>query len=394
MSLFKKNNTMRCGAIIDIGSGSVGVAIVVSNDITKTLDIVWSERQYMLIKKKANESELLNEINTTLVTAFLELGSSGLKALHAFNPKLSIDEIQTTLSAPWSHTISQNITYTDEKPFIINEELFIQLEEKVRNQSEETRIDGKTVNDLGFRLITNKTTDVEINGYSIKNPLGKKSTAILISHIQSLGLQAILAVIEDSQEKILPKATIVHHSFMYLFYEVLKHLHPKTTDVCLIDITDEATEIAVVRDNLLALCTHTSVGLYSIAREIALSCSIPKEEAYSLLKDQAQIETYSDTQKAKIKEVLDAYENAVATLFTKAGGAFSTPETLFIHTSQNTEAFFSARIKNASKYVTGNDHVVHLVTSEVLQNKEMTDTAILLSAHYFHTKHEHALAPQ
>ncbi len=386
MSFFKEKSGVRCGAIIDIGSGSVGVAIVVSNDIAKTLDIVWSHREYMLIKKKVDTDQLLKEIHTTLINAFLELGNTGIKALREFNPELSITEIQTTQSAPWSHTISQKITYSDEKPFVINASLLSQLTEKAKVQTLETEIEGKTVQDLGLRLITDKTIDIEINGYSIKKSLGKKTTGVVLSHIHALGLESILAVLEDSQEKMLPKADIEHFSFMYLFYEVLKNLHPNTTDVCLIDVTDEAIEVALVHDNILSFSTHATAGLYSIAREIGDACKIPKEEAYGILKDEATILNYTKEQQSSIKTIIDAFEVVVSELFTQSGAMLSIPNALFIHTSKNTEAFFAEHLKQAIKKVTKNDHTIHLVTSEVLQNKEASDTALALSAHYFHTK--------
>jgi hypothetical protein len=386
MSFFKEKQQVRCGAIIDIGSGSVGVAIVVSNDIAKTLDIVWSHREYMLIREYADTDQTLKEIHTTLITAFLELGNTGIKALHAFDPELTITEIQSTQIAPWSHTISQKISYTDEKPFIINTQLLSQLAEKAKVQTLETQIEGKTVQELGLRLITDKTIDIEINGYSIKKSIGKKTNMVLLTHIHALALESILYVIEDSQEKILPHANVVHFSFMYLFYEVLKNLHPNTTDVCLVDVTDEAIEIALVHDNILSFSTHATVGLYSITREIAEMCKIPKEEAYNLLKDETTITNYTEEQQIAFAKIMEAFEIVVSELFTQTGGMLTIPNALFIHTSKNTEAFFAQHLKQTIKRMAQNEHTIHLVTSEVLQNATVVDTAILLSAHYFHTK--------
>lgn len=387
MSFFKeKNTTLRCGAIIDIGSGSVGVAIVVSDTVTKTFEIIWSHREYILIKKMADEVQLLKEINTTLVTAFLELGSTGLRALHDYNASLSIEEIQTTLSAPWARTITQTISYNDEKSFIINIQLLEQLAQKARAQSLESAIDGKTLSEFGLRIITDTTIDVEINGYSIKRPMGKKTTGVVLSHVHSLAPEAILAVLEDSREKILPNASLAHFSFMYLFYEVLKQLHPNTNDVCLIDITDEATEIAIVSGTILTSSSLINIGLYSLAREIGASCKIPKEEAYAILKDASILPNYTKDQQSTIEVIIASFEESLVALFLRSGGAISIPNALFIHTSQNTEAFFAERLKNAAKNATVTEHTIHLVTSEVLQNKEVSDTALALSAHYFHTK--------
>jgi len=268
------------------------------------------------------------------------------------------------------------------------EELVQQLVDTAQKQTLSSTLEGKTIEELGLKMIHNATVDIELNGYSVSKPVGSKSTSVSLAQVYELAQEKIIQTLQESEQKILPQAHSEIHSFMFMFYQVLKYLHPNTSEICLVDITSEATEIGIVRDNVLRHTTHIPIGLYTISREIALACGIPKEEAYSLMKSgtDALESTYGQVKKAEIEAIFAAYEEKLGELFSQTGDSLSIPKTLFLHTSSNTEAFFSKCLKNGVKKATGGAHSVHLFTSELLGKKEMTDTALALSAHYFHTK--------
>ncbi len=393
MSLFSsKVPPTECGAVIDIGSGSVGIAIVVSNNETDVMDVVWTYREYMRIKDTAHAEESLRDICTTVVNALLVLGSTGLKSLHAHDPHMRIRHVQVALCAPWSYTITKTISYENVHGFEVNRPLMSQLIETARKQTLETTVDGQLVSDLGLRMITDASVNVQLNGYSVEKPEGKTATAIELSHISAVAQEKILLTLEDSIHKILPRVTIEYYSFMYLFYRVLKDLHPDTSEICLIDVTNEATEIGIVRDNVLWHTTHTPFGMYSLAREIAVATGIPKEEAFATLKNgEEELKAhFSDSQFAEVMDISDAYEAKIADLFKRTGDALSIPRSLFLHTSKRTEEFFAKHLKDGAKKATSSNHTVHHFTSELLGDTKMEDTALALSAYYFHTRESYA----
>ena len=88
---------------------------------------------------------------------------------------------------------------------------------------------------------------------------------------------------------------------MLVFYCVLRQLAPDTTEVCLIDITHEATEIGIVRDGILKYVTHVPFGTFTIARDIASLCKVPNEEALAYLRGNTALEQTRDNLKAFAK---------------------------------------------------------------------------------------------
>lgn len=383
MSLFNgQDNIHNSGIVVDIGGGSVGIAIV--EDTEEETEIIWSHREYMLIKDDASAHAILKEMHTTLVNAFLELGSTGLKVARDHQPAIDIRHLQIAISAPWTQTITKHIQFEDLSGFTVTSEV---LKSLVTTAQKEALAEQQKKN-KDFIAIADVTIHVALNGYLIKKPIGKKCTSINLAQINILAQEAIMQTISELQNKILPKTKATYYSFMYVFYQTVRHLHPDTTEVCLIDITNETTEIGIVRDDTLSYTTYIPVGLYSLAREVALACSITKEEAYTFLKNSTDdiAGTYGEKNKEQVEAIFTAYQDAIATLFSNTGDALSIPKMFFLHTSSATENFFSKHIKEGAKKTTKTAHTVHLFTSELLQDQalsQLEDTALATSVHFF-----------
>jgi hypothetical protein len=389
MFLFnRKTPLFHCGAIIDVGSGSVGIALVVKNNETHQSQIIWSHREYMLIKDTASERELQKEMNTTIINALLELGSNGVKALHQTHPSLKVEYIQTAISAPWSYTVTKTVNYEQSKEFEVTHELLKEMVKTAKKQVVTENVQKKVTDELGLRIITDASVQTLLNGYLVKDPIGSYCTSVSFSLISALANEKLLTTLEDSLQRIFPKVAVEHYSFIFLFYIVLEHLHPNTAEIYLVDITNEATEIGVVRDNVLHHTTHIPTGMFTLARAIASKTKLPKEEAFALLKEgyADTIKMYTKRQREQIEEIRTGYINELTQLFNETGDALTIPNTIFLHTAKNTEDFFLKCFKEATKNLAKSEHKIHLFTSELLEKRTMEDSALALSIHYFQMK--------
>jgi len=376
-----------CGVVVDIGSGSVGVAIVTSVQDTDQYEVIWSHREHMLIKDVTDEKALQKDIQTTIVNAFLELGGSGMTTLRSMEKPLKIHSLQVAVSAPWAFTVTKNIHFEDEITFIVTKKIIEDLIATATNDTSNVFDEQALVQSIDLEKIAETTVRVQLNGYDTKHPIGNSAHSIDLSHISQLVQNHIPPLITQLQEKILPKTTASSYSFMYMYYQVLRHLHPDTTEVCLVDITNEATEIGIVRDDVLLFVTHIPVGMYSLARELSIICNISKEEAYAVLKNGADITAlYGEKNAEKIEALYTVYQEQIAELFMHTADSLSIPSTLFLHTSKNTEDFFGYHIKKAAENCTKNTHFVHNFTSQILGKRSLEDTALAVSIHYFHKK--------
>ena len=128
MSLFSlRTPKERIGAILDIGSGSVLVAIVVSKESESEPSIIWSHREHAPLRNIESIDQSAKAVLTALVNALLKFDSEGRQALHAATKKSQVDVVQCCIAAPWSYTVTKNINYVQEESFTITEALVEEL---------------------------------------------------------------------------------------------------------------------------------------------------------------------------------------------------------------------------------------------------------------------------
>ncbi len=391
MSFFFHNEDRPfCAAIVDIGSASVGIGLIISEPNTAQPRIIWSHREFSLIRDIDAKSWSLKEIETALVNAFLKLSTDGLKTLPDSATEIKyVTKLFVTISAPWAYTITKTINYSEPQPFVISESLLHELTAAAHRKALESVVTERMVAEAGIETIETETIGIIANGYRLTSYEDVKTRELCLYELSAHTHHRLIESIEEVQQKILPRAELYIRSFMAQFYEFMRESKPNTVDCCLIDITSEATEMGVVRDDLLLHTTNTAHGSFSLARNIATLTKVPKEMAYTYLRGgQAFIEEKLSKEKMKeLQGIIANYDEEVAKLFKQTGDRLAIPKNIFLHCDADTEAFFVQRIKTVAKQVTGIDHVVHTISSEfVNQNISNGDTPILLTASEVHRR--------
>ncbi len=387
-SLGKHGPDGKYGAIIDIGSGSVGVAVVVSEPGQKLPKVIWTHREHTSIKDIESIQAASKDITTAIINAFLEVSNTGGKKLREYDKGAKIAEVQITISAPWSYTISKTVNFEDPVMFKVTQALLDDLEATAKKEIAAVLESNDVMSKLGLSVISESTLNITANGYLINHPDDQMVNTLSLSQIDGVAEEKMLAVVYDAKDKVYPKAKQNTHTFMNVFFSTLTNLHPQSTEICLIDVTAEAVELGIVRDGILQYVTHIPYGTYTIAREISGLCSIPKTEALAYIKntDALLLPNLSTAKEAEFKAIIDSFEEKIADLLKRTGDALSIPKTIYIHTDSLSEVFYKKRIVNATKRATQADHSVHLITSKLFGKSDSSDSAILLSAFVFHKK--------
>ncbi len=375
----------RVAAIIDIGSGSVGVAIVAKDVATKQSSIVWSHREHTLLRTSTTLAEAERAVKTAFVNVSLELGNTGLRALHDLDPHATIGDIQISLAAPWQYTAAKLVTFSDDKPFLVDAELLRDLRAKAREQGEADAASSELLKEFGLTLIGQESIGTHINGYRVDDVLKKRVSILTFVHVSMLGIKSMIETIAETHEKILPKANLSMTTFIFMFYSVVMRMFPHTLEAAVIDVTKEATEVGIMRDGALRFVSHIPVGSFTLARAIAESLSIPTEEAFTYLKTNTDygIASIPEKHRAIVNEVFAAYREKVAVLMQNTGDELSVPHSIFVHTDQHTELFFNNTFKQVAKEVTGSEHTIHPITSKLITESHSGDTAILLGIQHW-----------
>lgn len=399
MSFFSTHNkTDTYGVLFDIGSGSVLTAIVHSHAENPHPRVVWSHREQAPLRSMESLEQASKPIMTALINAAMELDTNGRRVLFQYNPSAKIDHIQSTISAPWSHTVTKTIQYTQEKPFVITQTLIAELikttEEKISNELKTT----ETLDDLGLKTITTATVDMLSNGYRVLRPEGGRASEFSLSRANVVAQKHIVKTLDETVEKIFPNKEQRQFSFMLMAHSVLQNLFPQLHDMSIIDVTYEATEMGIVRDGSLQYATHTPFGSFSLAREISVALSVPLTEAFGYVRSEKPLmflDSLTVSKKAEVELVFQAYVEKLSILFRETGDELSIPKTTVLHADLHSEPLFLHLIEKAAKQCTKSTPVITLITKEIFKQtfddkatKEFftnsSDTALLLSAMFFH----------
>lgn len=399
MSLFSNSKSReRFGVIIDVGSGSVLTAIIASKKEAIQPTIVWSRREHAPLRNIDSIEQSAKAVMTALMNSLLMLDGEGRTALTTYKKGAKITEVQTCISAPWSYTVTKTINYTQDEPFEITENL---VDELVRTATQKTTAElseNNSIDHLGLTVITRITMDLLANGYHVDNDITGVAQELSLTHASVVTQQYLVDMIDDLKDKLFPTAYSYKLSYILALYCVAQELFPKTHDVCLIDITYEASEIGIVREGSLRYSTHSPFGAFSLAREIATITSVPLYEAFQYLhteKPYSFMETLPKNQLAEVEKVFEAYINKMADLFKETGDDLSIPKKIFLHADLNSELLFMDLIEKAAKRSTKSNPIIKVITPEIFKKlqlsvdlngnfKPSTDTAMLVSAMFFH----------
>ncbi len=400
---FRENkNKITVGAIIEVGSGSVAVGIVKSSSTQKNPEIIWGYRELASSRYSLDGFGAAKDILKTIERAVTELGTTGVKSLKEHKSSLRINEVQVSIAAPWSYTATSTVNYRKDKEFKVTKSIIEKITTEAAHKINSEVTAQEEILKLGLEIISQNYHSTLLNGYQTIDPVNQVTNLITLNQITSISQKKLVDTLDNELGKILPKVPTQHFSFMYLFFEVIKYSLTHYNEYCLVDITDNATEIGVVRNGILQYCTHTPVGKNSLIYLLSERLKIPFEEAASYVRSTKEAnlwEQLSTSQRETVEDILSEYQNELAKLFHETGDGLTIPRLFFIHSDKNTELFFNEQIVLAANQTTKTKHQSRSVSTELLshgnQNEEggvnlpvSPDTASLIAALFFHINHQ------
>lgn len=379
----KRHNPVLYGVVIDIGSGSVGAAIVASGTDSAVPNIIWSAREHFPERSKITFQHAEKDIEIAVRKVFQICGTAGIKALLTHDARARIARVQVSIAAPWAYTIMKTVGISHNEVFTVSDEI---LEGMIKKADAEVNAEFKNGENSIFKdlvLTSNTTMAIHINGYTAENAVGKSAQALKVTRLFGLTYASLAAVVEDAARRTFPNAELRVHPFMHLYYTIFKTMHRGASEVCLIHVTGEATEIGIIRENVLMHASYTPYGVRTIMREITDVCSVPMREAAAHIRENDLMAT--ERQSLEVAAVLELYETNVAELFSRVGDTLSIPRRILVHADPQTETFFIDRIMRAAKQATIGDFIAHPLASQYFNGSPADDSALLLSAHAFHS---------
>lgn len=371
------------GLVIDVGSGSVGAALVVSHSNQKDGEILWALRTQLPLRDTIRFDDAFKDLTATLTSVLNEAGTKGIQALRSHDNSADVTQALVRVASPWSYTVLKTARTTHTDPFMVTPEILDSLEEKAVREAAEACIKEENQPLDVLKMTSHTTIGVSINGYTVRKAPDKKTSDVGVTELLCFVHTGVADAIIEAVGRSFPAASVSIHSALETYYTALSSLNVHLENACLMTVSGEATELAVVHDGILAHATYTPYGTRTLARELRDHAGISVVEALGYLAGEDQVEYKKNAE--SIEEVLELFETNLVELFERAGDPLLLPKAIFLQTDLSTQRFFQARITKALKRLGGTAHTVHTITPDHLSVDGEADLALLLSAHIFHT---------
>ena len=386
----RKNNDEVFGAVIDISSGSVGVAVVESNHTKKLPTVIFAHRVLMRsggLERKADDQ--MRQMREALFSASLVLSREGLQALARHNKHARITKILVSCSAPWSYTISRTVEYQNDTDVKISRTLVDDLVESAEEEIEMHVENAPIPQELGFQIVERATVDIRINDYPVHHPFGLKGQLVSLSHITGLVPKDVTKAIIDVQEKILPHTELRAHTLLLIVFCVLRDLIPNQSSYCIVNITSEATEFGIVSDDTLIASMHVPYGSGNLYRDIMKATGRTEADVTSLILSH---QDRSLTQKAhdEVDTYFERYTSNLGKSFTEFFFNKSMPQSLVIIAEPYMTPLYKLEFDKMLKSATSTTIPVHVIDPEIIEQimyDNVSDAYISLLCRFFHKLH-------
>jgi hypothetical protein len=388
--LGKERTKCLYGAIFDIRSESVGIAIVASDQKNAYPEILFSHRVLMRIpKKKLSPEERVRVMKEALFSASLIISRDGLEALRLHNPRAHVDKILVSCSAPWSYTISRNVTYTHEGELKITRDLIDDLigsaEKEIQNHIDAGEVPGG----LTYDIVERATVDVRINDYPVIDPIGLRGKEVSLAHVTGLIPREVMTALTEVGEKIFPNTTIRPHTFMLVLYCVIRDTFAEHNSMTIVHVTGESIELGIIEGDTLVESMSVPLGLENIIERMMDNEKDTSKEMHTLLELYMKNELSPDV-KEKIHGHLSAYGEAVTAALAPHGGARRFPKTAFLLAPTPFTPLFKEILEPILKDSLGTMGTILEMKDDILNASSIHDASdinISITSRFFHKLH-------
>ena len=259
----KKKNTE---LVFDVGSGSVGVALV-SFSVDKP-EILYSHREPIAYQAKPSGVRLNKSAEVAVGVSAERVKKDGFPHLNfsglAKNPPKTAHII---LSAPWHFSHFSQIKLRREKNFRVSKDLVSSLIADAKSGTGRESF-GESNDKMRLVPIEEKILSFSLNGYETNNPFGKEALALQALVFWSYAPEFLVQGFQKAILNSLHVNEVIFHSFSLLASLTVRNVKKPLGDFVFADVGAEITELVFVKSGVPSASASFPLGSNSLFRSI------------------------------------------------------------------------------------------------------------------------------
>ncbi|MDO8493516.1 MAG: hypothetical protein Q7S19_03175 [bacterium] len=276
-------------AIIDIGSGSVGLAgVLLEKD--KVPILKFSKRIELTLQEKLDPERLLQESFTAIerVIADMQKGMA-----------LAPSSVFCFLSPHLIVSQARNIILNFDKSSTVNS---LVINDAVNRELKRF----SAGNNSGEVVIEHKIMGVKLNGYETTNLKDRIANRLEISIFFTLAPADILNKIKKQISSSFHNEQVEFHSFSIAHFAILRDIFRAEQNFAFIDIGSEITDVSLVREGVIEKTTSFPLGKNTFIRSIMNKMQVSAPVALSIIKKGGDLVSVSEEWITAIRGAIDS----------------------------------------------------------------------------------------
>lgn len=336
--------------VFDIGSGSVGGAIVLAS-AAAPVRVLYSFRSDIPFQEETSGARLLPLMLRALSQAARALTHEGFDASGFGNHRPRITEAIVSLSAPWVVSRTSFVRMKNQTPALISPEIVASLiEHASHDQTAEKAAPPK-----GGVPIERKLVKSVLNGYETASPYGKTALEAEFAVFESFALQNMTERIADTITEVMHAHHISFHSFSLTAFAVLREIYPGVQDFILTDVSGEQTELSVVKEAIVAETATFPFGRNRLIRTVQKSARIPAsgiETFFKLYNEDKGTGRLFERAKTALAKAQEAWGAELERMLAVFSGELFLPSSLYLMADNDVASIFgrAAAARDASRF--------------------------------------------
>ena len=272
MSLFSfsQKNKENYSLVFNIGSGSISGGIIKFTEEPGE-NIVYYAKENIPFQAELSVDKHLELMKSTLEKLTSKIRAEGLKDLNNKKGKsVVMNRVFYIFSSPWSISQTKTIRIKESKPFKITKRY---LNHAIDKQEKPFEID---ISKFG-KIVEKKIIQVKINGCEVSDFYDKLTKDLEVSLFFSVVPENVLHTVEEAVSKTFNIKNIWCHSSSLSIFSVIRNLFPQKENFIHIDISEEITDVSVIKDNIVLSNASIPLGRNHFIRKLSQEMQTTEE---------------------------------------------------------------------------------------------------------------------
>lgn len=177
--------------------------------------------------------------------------------------------VELVLASPWHFSQTRKIIFRKELPFVCTQDMVetliaAEIQQVMKSQ---TSYFGSFSGE--YVVVGKQISQIALNGYPTENPYGKKINQIEIGLILTIAPKVVVDRFVAILERTYGARRIAVTASPYVSYVALRDSVGIAPDAVIVDVGEEVTDVAFIKDDLFLLQHSFPVGTHGVYRALA-----------------------------------------------------------------------------------------------------------------------------